>query len=229
MLAKQTWYRLLAIIVIISSAAAIYAASMLQDVSISQKRAQEIIQSELPHRVSRHALENLLTISLNECQIEFHDNKIVIDFKVGMRIIGKQISFSARSQGALRYAGNKFFFNNQQLEISQILLENFQKMDENKAALISSAVNAAATAYLRMMPVYRLKDDFKGMIIRSALKSVEVKEGEVIAHLSLWALTKTVLLFVLACILSTGLAIGIMFDVPGSGWLIASVLLPTDN
>lgn len=41
----------------------------------------------------------------------------------------------------------------------------------------------SAETVLERVPVYTLKNDFKGYVVHAVLESVEVKDGNVIAHL----------------------------------------------
>jgi len=70
-------------------------------------------------------------------------------------------------------------------------------------AWISESAERTAMFVLTRMPVYRLKDDGKGYIIKSSLESISVTSEGVSITFSLWQLTISVgiiLLFVLAAI-----------------------------
>ena len=76
--------------------------------------------------------------------------------------------------------------------------EELQAMAEELAPKLEAWVTALAENSvkrgLERFPVYRLKDDLKGWAISVSLKSVEVKDGKIVAVVSVWQLTWTVLL-----------------------------------
>ncbi len=84
-----------------------------------------------------------------------------------------------------------------------------QMIKDNKAEIMQfaedktqSLVQSSAESVLERVPVYTIKDDnIKGWVIKSALKSVEVKDGKVIAHISLWQLTTVVIGYVVLFLL----------------------------
>jgi hypothetical protein len=63
------------------------------------------------------------------------------------------------------------------------------------------AVDKIARAYLNARPVYRVKDDVKGLVIKTSVTSIEVKswpdgkDGNLIIHASILRLTATMLLW----------------------------------
>lgn len=76
-------------------------------------------------------------------------------------------------------------------EANNLATELAPKLESWVTALAESAVKHG----LERFPVYRLKDDAKGWVVSASLKSVEVKDGKIVAVVSVWKLTWKVLLF----------------------------------
>lgn len=95
--------------------------------------------------------------------------------------------------------------------------------------LIKKLAEDAAVAYLKRMPVYRLKDSFKHIMIGAALESMTVKDGTITATVSAWQLTKSILafLFVAALLLIGFVAMvlnpGMIFESPSIGNIARAV------
>ena len=56
-------------------------------------------------------------------------------------------------------------------------------------------------AYLATRPVYRLKDDFKGLVLKAALVDVTIEQNSLAVTFSLWNLTVATGMFVLILII----------------------------
>lgn len=108
------------------------------------------------------------------------------------------------AEGNIVYSGSKFYFqpeNRNSIEIQTKIEDPFLKKHEDKVGMI---IGEIAYAYLNNFPVYDLKK--KGIIISAALESVEVHQDYITVNLSLLALTKTLMIYLVAFVLAIGYA-----------------------
>ena len=128
---------------------------------------------------------------------------------------GKRFSMSVRTLGAPRYESGKFFFQPDRVEVQDFaysggkpaaavsaLAERYLSNPKTRLLVrdaaakmetwITDAAESAATHALTGRPVYELKGDAKGWVIRAALKSVQVEPGRLNVTFSLTQLTVSV-------------------------------------
>ncbi len=92
-------------------------------------------------------------------------------------------------------------------EANNLAAELAPKLEEWVTHLAEASVKNG----LERFPVYRIKDDMKGWLIKAGLKSVDVKNGEIVAVVSITQITWTVIgyfvLFLAICAVIVGLFI----------------------
>ena len=72
---------------------------------------------------------------------------------------------------------------------------------EAAGAVVQRLAETAIKAYLATRPVYRFKEDFKGVVLKAALVDVSIQQNTLAVTFSLWNLTVTVAIFAVALIL----------------------------
>lgn len=122
------------------------------------------------------------------------------------------------AEGNISYAGSKFYFqpkSRNSIVIQTKIEDPFLKKHEDKVAMVISEV---AYVYLKNFPVYDLKK--KGIIISASLESVEVHQDYITVNLSLLALTKTLMAYLVGFLLAMGYAFA-AFRNPGLLFIFA--------
>lgn len=196
------------------------------EISMSQAEIQTKIDEKMP------TTQKGVTIS--GAKIDLSSDKLGLTFNAATTKFNTEYRMNTATRGTLRYdhARGAFFFVPEELKISDIQANgasvaqkvggfidkwvDSKKIQDNKSELAAKAeeiaqglVQKSAAAVLDHVPVYKLKDDFKGYVVRAVLSDVEIKDGQVIAHLSLWQLTKTVLFFAVAFVAAIGFMIAL--------------------
>lgn len=212
-----------------------------QSITISQSELQSRIDAKMPFAAKHDVTVSKATVTLG--------NDITLDFVASTKKFGKEYSLNGVGKGVLTYDNGRgaFYFKPEKLELKDFkangaalsigdkvggLLDKWvdsPKVTANKQEIIEAAeaagqklVQRSAEAVLAVTPVYKIPDTLKGQTIRMFLQSVEVKDGNLIAHLSLWQFTASVLLFGLALLAAIGMA-GALLLCPE--WGIALVAL----
>jgi hypothetical protein len=199
-----------------------------QQITMTQAELQQKIDAKMPYTT-----QNGVTVS--NVQLDLTGDKIGLSIDASATKFKTEFTIGAQTTGVLRYDSSRgaFYFHPESLKMTRAEAKgtpiaekvgafidkwvDSKKIQDNKSEIMTAAdeivhtmVQKSAEAVLIRVPVYTLKDDFKGTVVRAALTDVEVKNGTVIAHLSLWQLTKTVLLFLFVLVASIAIAIGMI-------------------
>lgn len=200
-----------------------------QSITISQSDLQSRIDAKMPFTAKHGVTVSKATVILG--------NDITLDFVASTQKFGKEYSLNGVGKGVLTYDNSRgaFFFKPEKLELKDFkangagvnigdkvggLLDKWvdsPKITANKQEIVEAAevagqklVQRSAEAVLAVTPVYKIPDTLKGQTIRMFLHSVEVKDGNLIAHLSLWQFTVSVMLFGLALLAAIGIVCALL-------------------
>jgi len=235
---KWAWTATIAA-VLLATAGVCWSVIGVHEISMSQTEIQAKIDEKMP------ASQKGVTIT--DAKIDLSGDKLGLTFSAATTKLNTEYRMNTATRGTLRYDHSRgaFYFVPEELKISGIQANgasvaqkvggfidkwvDSKKIQDNKAELAARAediaqslVQKSAAAVLDHVPVYKLKDDFKGYVVRAVLSDVEIKDGHVIAHLSLWQLTKTVLVFAIAFVAAIGFMIAL---VANPEWGIPLMLL----
>ena len=203
-------------------------------VSLTEQDIQDKISLHIGRDIPITGAGQYLLKSMHAEKVACHIQDGQVNFLVnaaGVFATGKDFGITAFARGAPRYEQGEFFFDPKTVEIRSIAYdrkalgdtasklgrmlknETIQKAIENKIATLNDWENAAAQRIVGQVlashPVYRLKSDVKGLLIRSALESVAVADDKIIVTFSLWSLTITVA-FGASCLLAAAVLIGLI-------------------
>lgn len=200
-----------------------------QSITISQSELQNRIDAKMPFAAKHGVTVSKATVVLG--------NDITLDFVASTQKFGKEYSLNGAGKGVLTYDNSRgaFFFKPEKLELKDFkadgagvsigdkvggLLDKWvdsPKITANKQEIVEAAevagqrlVQRSAEAVLAITPVYKIPDTLKGQTIRMFLHSVEVKDGNLVAHLSLWQFTVSVMLFGLALLAAIGMVCALL-------------------
>lgn len=204
------------------------------DITVKRNEAQvvEIVGRQLEKMASEEGQKkNAVAKNLRIKRVEISlTNNIAITAEIEGRYIAQTFSATVHAVGVPEYHRNEraFFFKASEFTVPAFAYKGASVADKTTALVRritkNDELNSLASEFapkieewithfaemsvksgLERFPVYRLKDDTKGWLISVALKSVEVKNGEIIAVVSIWQITWTVLLwFLIAVVLFVG-------------------------
>ncbi len=196
-------------------------------ISMSQADIQARIDEKMP--VTKKG------VTVSGVKLDLTDDKINLALDASTTKFKTEYSMHTTTRGTLRYDHGRaaFYFQPEELKITELKANgsnvadkvggfidkwvDSKKIQDNKAELAAKAeevaqslVQKSAEAVLEHVAVYKINNDFKGYIVRAVLTDVEVKNGNVIAHLSLWQLTKTVAVFFITLLIAIGMMIALI-------------------
>jgi hypothetical protein len=179
----------------------------IKTVSISENFAQEQLSKkvgkDLP--LKGPAQIAIKKASLEEINIHISDGQVNISAKLnGEFRFGKSFSLASSAIGVPSYSEGAFYFHPDKIKVQEL---SFQGQKVNAGDWMTSLVETAAMHSFEKRPIYRLKDDVKGHIIRAALTSIKAGGDHIELTFSLWQITKTVAAGILLLILSAVFAL----------------------
>jgi hypothetical protein len=181
-------------------------------VSITENFAQEQISKQIGKDlpVKGPAALAIKKVSLQGVDIHIGDGQVHISAKLnGDLRFGKSFSLVSSAIGIPTYSDGAFYFHPDKIKIQEL---SFQGQQVRAEGWMMSLVEAAAMHAFEKRPIYRLKNDAKGFIIRSTLTSMAVVGDHIEVTLSLWQITKAVMAGILLMILSAGFALSFLVE-----------------
>lgn len=199
-------------------------------ITMSQADLQARIDAKMPHTTEKG-------ITVSKVALDLAGDKIALNVSASAKKFNTEYGIDAATRGTLVYDGVRgaFFFKPDDVSIGKISANGASvgdkvnsfidkwidspKVNANKDEIAAAAekwaqeaITSSASYVLNRVPVYTLPDDFKGSVVRILLKDVEVKGGNVIAHLSIWQATGWVLFYGVVFLLVCGLAVALVLN-----------------
>lgn len=211
------------------------------EVKMSQAELQQRIDAKMPHTT-----KNGVTVS--DVHLDLTGDVIALSLGAKATKLKTEFDIKAQTRGILTYNNldGTFHFRPEELKLTDVktngesvanrldrfvdkwvdskkILDHKDELVHAAAGLVNTTIQAAAEKTLEHVAVYKLPDNLKGNVARMFLQSVEVKDGNVIAHLSFWQFTKMVMFYGFVLIAAIGMTIALMMN-PGWGvtFLVAS-------
>jgi hypothetical protein len=125
-------------------------------------------------------------------------------------VLQQPVSATVSARGVPRYAAQEaaMHFDADEIRIEQLAISGRTVLGEEGGRLsntVRSALQGVAEsgirAYLAARPVYRFKDDVKGLVLKAALVDVTIEQNALTVTFSAWKLTMAAGVFVLILII----------------------------
>ena len=153
-------------------------------------------------------------------------------------VLREPVSAIVAALGVPRYEAQsgEMYFDADDLKINQLTIAGRSVVGEDDTAARSRFTEAvglavqrlaetAIKAYLAARPVYRFKQDFKGVVLKAALVDVTIRQNTLAVTFSLWNLTVTVATFASVLL---GVLLAIFLLVRHPLWGLGTVAPVTD-
>lgn len=177
------------------------------EISLGQEEIQRRIDRALDKdiMIDGPAAALLKSVRVKSATVALRDGKAWFAFDVeGVLRAGKSFELAATACGAPTYAGGALYFEPERIDVQRVALEGrsaadlaarlapgpvareiARRADQGAAA----AAEAAIRRFLAERPVYRLKDDAKGVVMKAALERISVEDDRFVVGFSFWRLT----------------------------------------
>jgi hypothetical protein len=169
-------------------------------------------QADLQARIDKMLPKIVKDITVERVTVTFADDRLMLKVEAQGRKLGQPFTVVASARGRPRYDPDRaaLFFEPDAVTIEDLTLRGSSVGErvERAAGRLkgrlgeivkekASAIDAAAARiaeqgvklYLSTFPIYRPKEDAKGLVVRAALRAVAIEDSSLFVTFSLWALT----------------------------------------
>ncbi|MBI2633580.1 MAG: DUF1439 domain-containing protein [Parcubacteria group bacterium] len=222
-----------ACLTVISIFGIIFGIYAIQDITITEQEIKNRVSEKIP--IEKNG------ITLTSLNIDFKNTSLNLTAHFNGKKWNQEFTAIVSAQGVPFYDNGEgaFYFKPENITIQAITIKeetvstkvkkfidkfvDSLKINKNADAIGTksekwfnvSVENTAAMA-LQNIPIYKLPHTAKGITVRMFLKAVEIRNGNLILHLSVWQFTKTVLLSIVTFLISIAIAF-VLLQNPGWG------------
>jgi hypothetical protein len=168
--------------------------------------------TQLQERVNRALPREFKGVTVDSATVAIAEGRIEVRVEVHATALGQSFAASASARGMPVYQAERgaLFFEADNVEVSAIkptggrLAERLDrsKLGQHLEDAAGKLVAAGVKAYLAARPVYRFKDDVKGILLKAAVTNIAIEGDTLVITVSLISLTRTVALYLGAILLA---------------------------
>ena len=160
---------------------------------------------QIQERINRALPREFKRVTIERATVTIVDGKVALRVEARASALGQRLGTTVSARGIPRYKPEEgeIFFDAEDVEIEDTALAGSplaqrlsdrlnERLSERGAPTIREAVTTGMTAYLAARPVYRFKDDLKGIIGKAALGDIAMQPDAIVIKLSVARLTTTV-------------------------------------
>ncbi|HMK78627.1 MAG TPA: DUF1439 domain-containing protein, partial [Xanthobacteraceae bacterium] len=192
-----------------------------------------LTQSELQQRVNRALPRTFKGVTVEQANVTVADGRVALRVDTQAAVLGQSFRASVAARGVPRFSADDgaLFFDADDVKVADFAVtggkvaERLGPLRERAETAAGKAIELAIKTYLAERPVYRFKDDFKGIVLKAVVAGVATQDDAVIISVTLVKLTKMVAI-------SIALLLGILYLiiqlVRHPGWGLAALGIATD-
>jgi hypothetical protein len=160
--------------------------------------------AQLQERVNRALPREFKGVTVEQATVTVADSRLALRVEASAAALGQTLKAVVSARGVPRYDSERgeIFFDAEDVKVTDFSLAggNLAARIDRSGGALRDRVEAAAgnliaaglKAYLAARPVYRFKDDFKGLVLKAAIADVATQPDAVVITVSLVKLTETV-------------------------------------
>jgi len=227
---RTAFWGVTAVLLVVSVVGLLFTVFGSHTLTFRQAELQQKVDAKLPYTTAKH------NVTVNAATVDLSGDRIGLVFEAETTKMGQDFKINAGTTGTLRYdvEEGSFYFTPATLEmtnfevndkvfgrrfgqfldrhLSSALSERRQQLADWAKAETTEKIQSASEAALARVPVYTLKNDFKGNIARMTITNVEVKDSTLVVHLSFLQLTGFVLLYALLFVAALAFAVALVLN-----------------
>jgi len=152
--------------------------------------------AQLQERVNRALPREFNGVTIERATVAIAESRIALRVEAHPSVLGRTLSTTVSARGVPRYdtAQGEIFFDPEDVKIEAdgALAERLSARLGERGQTINNVVTTGMTAYLAARPVYRFKDDLKGIVIKAALADIAMQPDAIVITLSVVRLSATI-------------------------------------
>jgi hypothetical protein len=166
--------------------------------------------AELQSRLNQQLPRTIREVTIERVNVALADSRLALRIALQARVLQQPVSATVSARGVPRYEAHEtaIYFDADEIKIEQLVIAGRTVVGEEGGRLgnavrsgLQGVAESGIKAYLATRPVYRIKDDFKGVVLKAALVDVTIEQNTLAVTFSLWNLTMTAALFALTLII----------------------------
>jgi hypothetical protein len=166
--------------------------------------------AELQSRLNQQLPRTVREVTIERVDVALAENRLALRIAMQARVLQQPVSATVAARGVPRYAADEaaMYFDADEIKIEQLAISGRTVVGQEGGRLantVRSALQGVAEsgikAYLAARPVYRIKDDFKGVVLKATLVNLAIEQNTLAVTFSLWNLTLTAAMFALILII----------------------------
>jgi hypothetical protein len=169
-----------------------------------------LTQAALQERINRELPRQFHSVTVERATVALADGRITVRAETRAAALGKTVASATVARGVPQYNAERgeVFFNADDVKIEdsgsgglvkqlglrvggrlgEQIQQNMPRVEDAAAGLVAGSIKA----WLAARPVYRLKDDIKGLVFKATLKDMTVEGDTLVIGVSLIRLTAAV-------------------------------------
>jgi hypothetical protein len=171
-----------------------------------------LTEAQIQERVNRQLPREVKGVTVERTTVTVADDRIALRVEVRAAALNQAVAAVAFARGTPRYDADngEVFFDADDVKLENVALGGSlgsrlggRLGDAVKSRLeggAGSLIAAGVKAYLKARPVYRFKDDVKGVVLKATLRDVAIEGSTVAITVSVVNLTVMLAVFVVALI-----------------------------
>ena len=165
---------------------------------------------ELQSRLNQQLPRTVRDVTIERVDVALADNRLALRIAMQARVLQQPVSATVSARGVPRYAADQaaMYFDADDIKIEQLAIagrtvvgQEGGRLGNTVRSTLQGVAESGIKAYLATRPVYRFKDDFKGVVLKAALVNVAIEQNTLAVTFSLWNLTVATGVFVLGLII----------------------------
>jgi hypothetical protein len=167
-------------------------------------------ESEIQARLNQQLPRTVREVTIERVAVRLAENRLALRVEIQGTAMRQPVSAVVTARGVPRYEAQsgEMYFDADDVKIDQLTIAGRsvvgeedtatrRRLTEAAGSAVQRLAETAIRAYLAARPVYRFKEDFKGVVLKAALVDVTIRQDTLAVTFSLWNLTVTVATFAL--------------------------------
>ncbi len=157
--------------------------------------------SELQARINRSLPREFRGVTVERATVTVADDRVALRVETHAAVLGQTFSAVVYARGIPRFSPDRgeFFFDADEVKVTDFAATGGSvavridrlgaSLRERAEAAAGKLVEVGLRAYLAERPVYRFKDDLKGIVLKAAVSNVATRGDAILITMSLVTLT----------------------------------------
>jgi hypothetical protein len=168
-------------------------------------------ESDLQTRLNQQLPKTILDVTIEHMAVRLAENRMALRIEMQGTVMRQPVTAVVSAHGVPRYAARNaaMYFDADDVKIDQLMISRKSvigaddtatrgRLTEAAGSAVQRVAETAIKGYLAALPVYRFKQDFRGIVLKAALVDVTIEQNALVATFSLWNLTVSTAAFAFA-------------------------------